>query len=100
MLQEQIALFVSLSGVISIIGGGLAWYRSSVQKSYAAERAFGHLEKSIQQLSANLATLSDELDSIDRTILEQKMVIQAIYGRMEAISAHLGAVTSGWKRPE
>ena len=67
-----VATVVSLAiGVITFIGGLLAWYRGAVEKRYAAERDFNHLKRNYEQLANSLGSLmKDEEDRFDELRLE------------------------------
>jgi hypothetical protein len=58
---EWTGFISSAFGVVSLSIGGLLWWEGRVRKSYAAERDFAHLRRQYEQLSQNLATLSDDL---------------------------------------
>ncbi len=51
-----------IMGVISFVGGAVAWYSAAVKKRYASERDFNHLKRNYESLSTNIASLSDLLD--------------------------------------
>ena len=59
-MAEHISLIM---GICSFVGGGIALYGAAVKKQYASERDFNHLKNNYQNLSGNIATLSDFLDS-------------------------------------
>lgn len=50
-------------GVVTFVGGLLAWYRASVEKSYAAQRDFGHVRRSLDSLSTNMNSMKDWEDA-------------------------------------
>lgn len=97
---NAIELFSILLGIISILGGGLAWYGASVRKGYAAEREFGHIKNSISQLSENMRVLADELDDGHKTLIELKTLILANNAVINTIAAKVDASTAGWTRPQ
>jgi hypothetical protein len=63
-----------LFGLTGFASGLVLWYRSSVQKSYAAERDFGHLRNNYKQLADSLTELNDLVgaqgDRQDRALTE------------------------------
>jgi hypothetical protein len=68
----------SLLGIITFLGGLLAWYRGSVEKSYAAKRDFGHLKKSLETLITNLETLRAEDDRRFDELKDRQLEIKAM----------------------
>lgn len=64
---ENILLF---AGICSALGAFAAWYGRSVKEQYAKERDLKHLIRNYENLSANVAALSDLLDDrLDRISL-------------------------------
>lgn len=67
---------------ITFIAAAITWYRGAIQKSYAAERDFGHLKRSIDQLSSNMADGLREndhrLELIERDLLEIKAALNVL----------------------
>lgn len=72
-MVERILVF---AGLCSALGGFAAWYGASVKKQYASERDFKHLLRNYENLSGNVAALSDliddRLDRISLTTIEIK----------------------------
>lgn len=75
--MEALSLEVvaTLLGIISILAGGIAWYRGSVTRSYAAEREMGHIKRNLEQLSQGLGSINDELEGINRTLVKLEALI-------------------------
>lgn len=80
-----------LLGVIASLGGGIAWYRAIVRKSYAAERDFNHIRNSISQLSnaiekeqefteEQLSRLSHKLETMSLTLNKIEIYLLAKLG--------------------
>lgn len=78
-------------GLLSSIIGGVAWWSASVRKRYAAERDFGHIRNSIDQLShavadqnkfteEQMARFSDRLQAANYTLIEVKSLLIAKLG--------------------
>jgi hypothetical protein len=59
-------------GILTFIGGLIAYYRGSVEKGYAAKRDFGHLKNNYQQLATNqdqiLREQDERFDRLDLTL--------------------------------
>lgn len=71
-IERFLALGLGLMGLLSGVAGFLAWQASKVRKQYAAERDFGHLKNSYDQLSKNVEQLwrqnDARFDSVDRQL--------------------------------
>jgi len=52
----------SIFGVVTAVVGLVALYRSSIRKSYAAEREFLHIKESFKSLTYNIDFLTKEID--------------------------------------
>lgn len=76
--MESVALIIGIgTGVLSVLtflGGTYAYIKSSATRKYASEREIGHLKKSLEQLSSNVAFLEQDLDrrmdAIDLKLIE------------------------------
>lgn len=80
-MDMDLASILSISmGLFSFLAGALLWYKGSVEKRYAAQRDFGHLKNSYNQLSRALETLVKEqderFDQIDDSVKELKLIIE------------------------
>ena len=115
---QAIEVLSLVLGIIATIGGGIAWYRGSIKKGFASEQQFNklqdslntlssslatlrdlkHFQRSLDQHSANIAALADELKDLNHAAIEQATTIKAIWHRVEAISARIDSSTSGWGR--
>lgn len=89
-LFEHAALVV---GVITSIGGGVAWYSAFVRKQYAAERDFQHLKRNYETMRDALSALEDDLDKrldkvdlqqVHMTAMLQNLVSQVCRGGMDS----------------
>jgi hypothetical protein len=80
--SEIVSLASTLLGAISVIGGGIAYYRSSVIKRYAAQRDFEHLKRNYESISAAIATSHQETEQLlrdmDRQISEMKALVHLL----------------------
>lgn len=70
-----------LIGVLTFLGGLLAWYRGAVEKNYASKRDWEHVRRNQENLTKNLETLFREFDNrFDQTnnqLLELKGMFYA-----------------------
>lgn len=59
----------ALIGIITFIGGLIAWYRGAVQKEYASQRDWEHVKNNQKQLTNNLDFIFKEIDQkLDKII--------------------------------
>ncbi|MDX2215299.1 MAG: hypothetical protein SFY66_18690 [Oculatellaceae cyanobacterium bins.114] len=77
MTSDSLEILATVLGITSLIAGGIAWYRGSVQKAYAAEREMGHIKQNLQQLGQGLGSIDKELEELNRVIVEIKALILA-----------------------
>lgn len=117
--SELIGLIGLLIGLTSFVGGGILWYKGSVEKRYAAERDFRHLQRNYEQLAHSILELDKDFDELKRSAsveveelrklnnlygdlmrnyLEQKTFIGAISNQLNILSARLDNSTGGWSR--
>lgn len=66
-------------GVVTFVGGVLAWYRSSVEASYAARREFNHLKNNQEQLAENLQFIAKEMDSRFDSVSSQLLELKGMF---------------------
>lgn len=75
----------ALIGILTFIGGIVAWYRGAVQKAYASQRDWEHVKNNQRELVQNLNFLFKELDSrldrIDSQNTELKGMLYALLRR-------------------
>ena len=75
----------AIIGILTFIGGVVAWYRSAVQKEYASQRDWEHIKNNQRELVQNLNFLFKELDSrldrIDNQNVELKGMMYALLRR-------------------
>lgn len=88
MTTERIVTLISLAmGLASFLGGLILWYRGSVEKRYAAERDFRHLQRNYEQLSGHLLALIKEEDSrYDEIRLELRDIKNFLHSKSSARS--------------
>lgn len=83
-------------GLLTFIGGIVAWYSAAVVKRYAAQRDFNHLTRSYEQLVANQTTILKELDNrfdrLDRDIGDVRNQQTILLSRL------MPSDTSGWQQ--
>ena len=83
-MGENITLII---GVSSFVASLITWYGAAVKKRYAAERAVHHAQRNYENLSGNVALLSDLLDDkLDRILL----VVTKIELRQDVILSQTG----------
>lgn len=62
----------ALVGIVTFVGGGIAWYRGAIQKEYASQRDWEHVKNNQKQLVENLNFIFKEIDqNFERVIDEQ-----------------------------
>jgi hypothetical protein len=80
MLSDMVSLIGLLIALCTFFGGVVAWYRATVQKSYAAEREFGHIKRNVEQTNQALEHLDEcidrRFDATDRELLEIKLMLR------------------------
>lgn len=95
-MNITIQLLPILLGLITFVGGCLAWYSAAVVKRYAAQRDFQHLTRSYEQLAANQSTILKELDNrfdrLDRDIGDVRNQQTILLSRL------MPSDTTGWHR--
>lgn len=89
-IQEWIPLTI---GIITFLGGSLAWYSGAIEKRYAAQRDFQHLRENQKQINQGINELLKELDrrfdEIERENMEVKSLLTNLIMRSgdESISS-------------
>lgn len=77
----------SIIGILTFIGGIVAWYRSTIEKQYASQRDWNHLKNNQQQLIQNLDFFLKEqdrrFDHLDQQITEIKGMIYSLLRRRD-----------------
>lgn len=59
----------ALIGILTFVGGLIAWYRGAVQKEYASQRDWEHVKNNQKQLAANLDFMFKEIEQkLDKVI--------------------------------
>lgn len=76
-------------GLFSFTGGLILWYRGSVEKRYAAERDFKHLQRNYEQLCSGLVDLDEKVDEKTAHLLTHFLEIKGL------LFAVLGERTAG-----
>lgn len=62
----------ALIGIITFIGGVIAWYRVAIQKEYARQRDWEHIKNNQKQLVENINFIFKEIDqNFERVFQEQ-----------------------------
>lgn len=97
-MNISLEVIATLLGILSIVAGGVSWYRSSVQKNYAAERDFAHIRRNYEQAQQALNSLQEDNDRVREILIEMKSLMLAMSNRMEGIAARLDSSTGGWSR--
>lgn len=91
--METLSLVSLVVGLVTSIGGGVAWWRAVVRKQYAAERDFGHLKRNYQQLAQGVDLLYKEgdkrFDRLDLEMVELKGLLAAVLARMGASESEI-----------
>lgn len=62
--NDFVAILGFILGLLTSLAGFLAWYGSSVKKSYAAERDFNHLRRNYEQLAENQKHILIEIENV------------------------------------
>lgn len=74
----------TLIGILTFLGGILAWYRGAVEKNYASKRDWEHVRRNQENLTKNLEILFKEFDGrfdqLDHELLEIKAMFYASLG--------------------
>lgn len=87
--------------ISSLFGGLILWYRGSVEKRYAAERAFNHLKRNYEQLTANLTTLGqqedDRFDGIRLRLNNIEQDVQRMHPQITPLAGELPACSLGFQ---
>lgn len=117
-MSEATSLIGLAMGIISFLGGLILWYRGSVEKSYAAQRDFGHLKNNYQSLATAIDQLSEQVDTIQREVatskdlgrdlnrevselnrafVETRALILNISTRIEGLSSKIDVNPPGWR---
>jgi hypothetical protein len=70
-MKDTINLLISAATLLGLISTALLWYRTKVEKSYAAQRDFNHLRNAIATLSESINRLveaqKEESESLEKT---------------------------------
>lgn len=90
MNKDWLEILSLCVGILGALFGALMFYKASVEKAYAAQRDFQHLQRNQEQitnlLQSNLQELDRRFDQIDKDVIELKNWIQnlAILSRGES----------------
>lgn len=99
-LTEVISLVLGLIGLSSSIVGFFFWYKSAIEKRYAAERAFSHIQSAQQQLGEYVKLVDADVQSVDKTLIEIKALVLANNQAINFLSAKVTDGNSfGWGKP-
>lgn len=101
-VESATTLLSLILGLSSLVGGFLLWHKGSVEKRYAAERDFRHIQNDLKSLSASLAHEAEEVErnfnELRFELKESKALLLAQTQRFESILARLELNTTGWSR--
>ena len=82
LTKEYIDIAIAAATLFGLVSTALLWYRTKVEKSYAAQRDFNHLRNAIATLSASIDKLvelqkeeSEELESKQDKILTKLEIL-------------------------
>lgn len=68
-----------LIGILTFLGGLLAWYKGSVEKEYASRRDWEHVKTNQRELVKSLDFLFKEFDNRFDQINSQMLEIKAMF---------------------
>jgi len=85
-LTEIISLLLGMTGLLSFVGGIFFWFKSNIEKRYAAERDFAHIRNDYKQLTEFLKVIDDDVQGIDRTLIEMKSAMITLSNRVEILA--------------
>ncbi len=88
-MKEGLELILAILSLLGFITSGLLYYKSSVEKRYAAERDFGHIKNSLQQHASNLNQLFEENDNLLAELKELKSYTLSFSQRLDSILTRL-----------
>lgn len=72
----------ALIGILTFVGGLIAWYKGTVQKEYASQRDWEHVKNNQKQLVENLNFIFKEIDEkLDKIIEEHDKRFDRIDGQ-------------------
>lgn len=78
----------ALIGIVTFIGGLIAWYRGAVQKEYASQRDWEHVKNNQKQLVENLNFIFKEIDErFDKIDKEQDKRFDKLDGQLIKIES-------------
>lgn len=70
-------LIATTLGLVSLIGGALAYVRASTRKQYAAERDMNHFKNNQQQIARNVDYYREQTDEKLQQIHDELIEIKA-----------------------
>jgi hypothetical protein len=70
-------LVATTLGLLSLIGGGIAYIRASTKKAYAAERDMNHFKNNQVQLARNIDYYREQTDEKLQSIHDELIEIKA-----------------------
>lgn len=94
-LTEIISLLLGMTGLLSFVGGIFFWFKSNVEKRYAAERDFAHIRGDYKSLQEYVKLVGDDVESVDKTLIEIKATLINLSQRIEMIAIKLSDGTTG-----
>lgn len=75
MLQSVQSTVAIVSGVVGLVCGMILYVRSSAVREYAAKNDFHEIQKQYESLANMVLRLGDELESLDRSVIEIKVLL-------------------------
>jgi hypothetical protein len=62
-LEAIVGIFLGAIGVVTSVGGGLAWYRARVSQDVEKKRDFNHLKNNYRQLAESLKDIVNDQEA-------------------------------------
>lgn len=81
-IKANIDLLIAAATLAGLLSTAMMWYRTKVEKTYAAQRDFNHLRNSINGLSTSIDKLIDEQDE---AINDLKREISSLNTKLETL---------------
>ena len=79
--SEKFAAIALLINVGTILVAGVTWWKNSLRKGFAAERAFNHLERNQEQIKTAIEQLQESQEASEREIAQLRGSLQALVGK-------------------
>lgn len=62
----------ALIGIVTLIGGAIAWDRGAIQKEYASQRDWEHIKNNQKQLVENLNFIFKEIEQNFEKVIDEQ----------------------------